>query len=375
MATDPIESLTVRCLTADLRMYRHSGIGRYLRNLFPLLLPKLDADRIRVLGRQSILGDAPWLQDPRIEFVEESAPIYSVAEQTMGLRGAYRATDLLWAPHYNAPLIHRGPMVVTMHDVAPLAMPSILGNAVKRAYAKLLIERAVKQADAILCVSEFTATELRERLGIHAGKLTVTHPGLDTNWPHAAPPHTEVDGAPYLLYVGNVKPNKNLGLLLRAFARVMDQLPYRLVLAGKMRGFGTSDEPVIQQATALSNRVRFTDEISDSELISLYAGASALVLPSLYEGFGLPLLEAMQLGCPVLCSTAGSLPEVAGNAALYFDPRSEDELVDKLYEVSNTARIEELRQAGFAQVKQFSFEECARRTAGVMNQLLDRGSK
>jgi glycosyltransferase involved in cell wall biosynthesis len=375
MASEQAKGLTVRRFTVDLRMYRHSGIGRYLRNLFPLLLPKLDAGRIRVLGRRATIGEAAWLQDPRIEFIEEPAPIYSITEQAMGLRGAYRTTDLLWVPHYNAPLQYSGRMVVTMHDVAPLAVPGILGNPVKRIYAKLLIERAVKQAAAVLCVSEFTAGELAIRLKAPLSKLTVTHPGLDKEWPESALPHTEAESVPYLLYVGNIKPNKNLGLLLGAFALVMHLLPYRLVLAGKMRGFGTNDEAVIRQAEALGDRVRFTDEVSDTELISLYAGASALVLPSLYEGFGLPLLEAMQLGCPVLCSTAGSLPEVAGDAALYFDPHSEQELADRLCDVGNAVRMQELRQAGFARVRQFSFEECAERSADVMNRLLDRGCK
>jgi glycosyltransferase involved in cell wall biosynthesis len=367
--------MTVRRFTADLRMYRHSGIGRYLRNLVPLLLPKLNVDRVRVLSRRAIVGDAAWLRDERVEFVEESAAVYSVAEQSMRFRGVYRQTDLLWVPHYNAPLAYGGRIVVTMHDVAPLAMPEILGNAVKRAYAKLLIDRAVKQASAILCVSAFTEGELQNRLGVPQEKMTVTHPGLDADWPEIAVPHVEADGKPYLLYVGNVKPNKNLDLLLQAFARVMHSLPYRLVLAGRMRGFGTSDEAVIRQAEALGERVRFTDEVSDAELISLYAGASAFVLPSLYEGFGLPLLEAMRLGCPVLCSTAGSLPEVAGDAALYFNPCSVQELADRLCEVGDAARMQELRQAGFERVRRFSFEECAERSAVVMNRLLMEGGR
>jgi len=361
----------VRRFTADLRMYRHSGIGRYLRNLVPLLLPKLNVDHVRVLGLRALVEDAAWLHDTRIEFIEEPAAIYSVAEQRMALRGAYRDTSLLWVPHFNAPLFYRGRMVVTMHDVALLAMPEILGNSVKRAYAKLLIQRAVSQASAILCVSEFTKSELQTRLSVPKEKMTVTHPGLDAEWPEVATPHREADGVPYLLYVGNVKPNKNLGLLLRAFVQVMHSLPYRLVLAGRMEGFGTGDHAVIRQAATLGQRVRFTREVSDAELISLYAGASAFVLPSLYEGFGLPLLEAMQLGCPVLCSTAGALPEVAGNAALYFNPSSEVELAARLGEVGDLARMNQLRHAGFERVKRFSFLECAEQSAEVMNRLME----
>lgn len=357
-------------LTADLRMFRHSGIGRYLRNVFPHLLPLLAADHVRVLGPQGIFADAPWLSDPRIQVFTTSAAIYSVQEQMLGLHGAYRNTDLLWVPHYNAPLWQRGRMVVTFHDIGSMALPEMQPNAVKRAYAKLLIERAAKQAAAVLCVSEFTRSEL-SGLGVAAEKMTVTPLGLDSGWPASALPHIEPDGVPYLLFVGNVKPNKNLGLLLRAFAAVQNRVPFRLLLAGRMRGFGTDDEEVLRRATAMGDRVRFVGEIDDATLQSLYAGATALVLPSLYEGFGLPLLEAMQLGCPVLSSTAGALPEVGGDAALYFDPRSESQLAQCLLQACDSAAMYELRRRGHERVTHFSFARCAQQTAAVMNHMLE----
>jgi len=357
-------------LTVDLRMFRHSGIGRYLRNLLPPLLPLLDADHVRVLGSRDLFASAPWLSDPRIELFTTSAAIYSPQEQLLSLRGAYRDTDLLWVPHYNAPLWHSGRMVLTIHDIAPIALPQILGNALKRGYARLLIQRAIQQATAILCVSNFTLAELT-RLGVPAEKLTVTHPGLDSAWPLSAPPHREPDGIPYLLFVGNIKPNKNLGLLLRAFASIQHRVPFRLVLAGRIKGLGTADSAVLQQAASLGDRARFTGEIDDATLQSLYAGAAALVLPSLYEGFGLPLLEAMQLGCPVLASSAASLPEVGGDAALYFDPHSVSDLAACLLQVSDSAAMDSLRARGRLRVTHFSFARCAQQTAAVINRLLE----
>ena len=358
-------------LTADLRMFRHSGIGRYLRNVLPHLLPALSADHIRVLGTRRLFAGAAWLDDPRVEVFDTSAPIYSVQEQLLSLRGAFRATDLLWVPHYNAPLWHSGRMVVTIHDIAPVAIPQILGNALKRGYARLLTDRALAHSQAILCVSQFTRKELLAR-GVLPEKITVTHPGLDDAWPPSAVPHREPDGVPYLLFVGNIKPNKNLRLLLGAFASVQDRIPFRLLLAGRMRGFGTGDDAVLRQAEALGERVRFAGEVDDATLQSLYAGASALVLPSLYEGFGLPLLEAMQLGCPVLSSTAGSLPEVGGDAALYFDPHSESALASCLLQVMDAAAMHALRLRGRERVANFSFTRCAQQTATVMNRLLER---
>jgi glycosyltransferase involved in cell wall biosynthesis len=357
-----------RNFTADLRMIRHSGIGRYLRNLVPLLFPLLEADSICVWGQRRDIGDAPWLTDPRVQLIETPVRVYSPQEQLLGIR--HRRRGLLWVPHFNAPLWHAGPMVVTIHDIAPLVLPQILGNALKRAYARMLIQRAVRQASAILCVSAFTRSELIEKLGVPASLTTVASPGLDATWPASARPHREPDGVPYLLFVGNVKPNKNLALLLDALALVQHRLPYRLLIAGRVHGLGTGDAAVLRQAESLGPRVRFVGEIDDSALHSLYAGAAALVMPSLYEGFGLPLLEAMQLGCPVLASTAGSLPEVAADAALFFDPADAQQLAARLLQLQDSPVIHELRLRGRARVQHYSYEGCAGQTANVINSLL-----
>jgi glycosyltransferase involved in cell wall biosynthesis len=363
-----------RRMTADLRMWRHSGIGRYLRNVVPLLLPQLSCENVRLIGQRELFEAVEWLDDPRIEFVEEAAAIYSISEQMMGLRGRFRGSDLLWVPHFNGPLRYGGKMVVTIHDIAPLALPELLGNAVKRFYASQLIERSTTQAAAILCVSEFTRSELRNRLNVPESKLHVTPIGLDSGWPTQAAPYCEPDGVPYVLFVGNVKPNKNIGLLLQAFRDVVGRVPFRLVLAGRMTGLGTADEAVLRDAQSFGERVRFTGEVSDAELQSLYAGASALCMPSKYEGFGLPLLEAMALGCPVLCSTSGSLPEVAGDAAMYFPADSASELAGCLLRVADGAVMSDLRERGYRRLQACSFTRCAAQTAAVMNALLEEPS-
>jgi glycosyltransferase involved in cell wall biosynthesis len=365
-------------LTIDLRMYRNSGIGRYLQNLMPQLLPLLHADRIRIIVTPNLLRDRhtkqdpAWLRDPRIEVHLTSAAVYSPKEQFLPLTRAYRDNTLLWVPHYNAPLLYRGRLALTIHDIAPIALPQIMGNALKAAYASLLIRRSVAHADTIVCDSEATAAELRNHLHTDPDKLTVVPLGLDEHWPSNAVPHQEPDGTPYLLYVGNVKPNKNLSLLLTAFKGVQHQLPHRLVLAGRMRGFGTGDEAVIRQAEAFGPRARFTDEIPDAELIALYAGADALVLPSLYEGFGLPLLEAMQMGCPVLSSNSTSLPEIGGDAALYFDPHSAQSCADCLLRVLDRPLMDRLRTAGRIRAASFTYAHTAAQTAAILNHQLHR---
>ena len=352
-------------------MLRHSGIGRYLRNLLPLLLPLLEAESIRILTSPSVAAEARSLtgDDPRVDFIEAAAPIYSPAEQMLPFTAALRDPGLLWVPHYNAPLLYRGPLVLTIHDIAPVALPETFSSGLKRRYAQLLLRRSTARAQAILCASQFTASELTSRMGVAADKLTITYQGVDTGWPTGHAPYREPDGVPYLLFVGNIKPNKNLGLLLDAFAQVLTRIPHRLVLAGRMRGFGTGDEGVIASAKRMGDRVRFAGEVTDDELIALYAGASALVFPSLYEGFGLPLVEAMQYGCPVLASSAGSLPEIAGNAALSFDPRNAAQLAACLLQTLDADQMQALAAAGRERVTHFSYAACARQTAEILNRV------
>ena len=366
-----------RNLTIDLRMFRHSGIGRYLRNLVPLLLPQLHADSIQVLAAPGLLSGMDWLADPRVHAIEVSAPVYSLSEQFLPLRSLYRNAGLLWVPHYNVPFAWRGPLAVTIHDLAPIALHETFTSSIKRRYARLLMENAVARAAAILTVSRFTADELCKLLHADPARITVTYPGIDESWPAAnsAAPRKDRPGQPYFLYVGNVKPNKNLRTLLTAFQMVMDGLPHRLILAGRVAGFETEDEAVFKQAESLGDRIHWAGEVSDLDLIDLYRGASALVLPSLYEGFGLPLLEAMQLGCPVLSSNAASLPEIAGDAALYFDPRDPSSLAELLLQLTHSTVnpvADSLRQAGYRRVAGFSFSRCAAETASVLNPLLEK---
>ncbi len=358
-------------LTIDLRMYRMSGIGRYLQNLVPLLINLVEANRIRVIGDPRQLRLDRWSHDSRVEVFASEAGIYGLQEQTLTLAGAVQNTDLLWVPHYNAPLLYTGRLAVTIHDVCHLALPESLGSSVKRSYARLLFANVARRADAIFCVSEFTAVEVQRYLHVIPRKIHVTHPGLDARWDINAQPYLDPEGVPYFLYVGNVKRNKNLRCLLEAFQKIMHQTPHHVVIVGKLDNMKNVDEAVIAEAQSMPERVHLTGEISDERLMQYYRGAEAFVFPSLYEGFGLPLLEAMSLKCPVLCSNTSSLPEVAGSAALYFNPLDSGDLAEKLLQIISSATLRSsLVEEGLTRVRQFSYERCAAQTAEVLNRIL-----
>lgn len=362
--------------TIDLRMYRSSGIGRYLRNLMPLVLPLVEAKHVRVLGCASELIAEDWSKNPRVEVYESNAGIYGLQEQALALNGALCGTELLWVPHYSVPMLYSGRLAVTIHDVCHLALRESLDSNLKRMYARLLFSSVVRKADAIFCVSEFSSSEVQRYLHVPESRIQVTHPGLDARWDAGTAPHREPDGAPYFLFVGNLKPNKNLSVLLKALGQAVGQIPHRLIIVGKADNMKTVDRYVAYEAKKLSDRVQLTGEISDQRLMEYYRGAEALVFPSLYEGFGLPLLEAMSLGCPVLCSNTSALPEVGGDAVMYFNPRDAGDLAAKLVEVARTPELRSgLVQRGLARLKMFSYEECACQTAEVLNRLLSEPTR
>jgi glycosyltransferase involved in cell wall biosynthesis len=162
-----------------------------------------------------------------------------------------------------------------------------------------------------------------------------------------------------------------LKTLIETFGLIKDDVPHDLVIVGRREGFITGDETVVAEAATLGDRVRFTGYVGDDLLRQYFAHADALVLPSLYEGFGLPPLEAMACRCPVIVSNAASLPEVCGDAALYCDPHDPTDIADKIRQLTNDMNLQDaLRQRGLERAKQFTWEKCAQETLAVIREVL-----
>jgi len=232
-----------------------------------------------------------------------------------------------------------------------------------------MFNRLVRRADALLAVSHFTREELIRWTRVSPEKIQVVHNGVDPVWFGAlkgSRPHAR----PYLLYVGNIKPHKNLGRLLEAFDRLKGSIIQDLILVGKKEGFLTGDSEVQRQARKLGDRVRFTGELEEPLLRQYYLYADCLVFPSLYEGFGLPPLEAMASGVPVVVSNAASLPEVCGEAALYFNPLDPGEMAEKILEVLGGRGREARIQKGLERANEFNWDRCAKETVSVIERIL-----
>jgi glycosyltransferase involved in cell wall biosynthesis len=360
-------------ITIDLRMYKMSGIGRYLQTVMPKLVPQLNAQRIRILGNDRDLEGEGWLRDPRIQFLNFRFPIFSSREQWAGIWGPYRAKGLLWVPHFNIPLGYRGRIVVTIHDVCQLAYPELLGSDLQRWYARRLLSSVAARAEVILCDSQATQSEIQKYLNVDKSRLVVVYPGIeeDSRDIGLSRSESELPNRPFLLSVGNVKRHKNLKSLITAFDRIRDRIPHNLIVVGKQEGFLNSEADLSAASTISGGRVRFTGHISDRELTQYYRKADGLIFPSIYEGFGYPIIEAMAHGCPVACSNVSSLPEVAGNAALLFDPFSIDEIGSAIVKIATDLPLRSnLVTRGFERAELFGATVCANEIAAVMNGLL-----
>jgi len=351
-------------------MLNSSGIGTYLQNLLPRLLQARPRYTFHLLGDLIQLEKFAWSRSDNASLIRCTAPIYSIAEQVQLSAATPRDTELFWAPHYNIPLRAPGKLMVTVHDLSHLALPEFVHGVHRRLYARFMFGALRRRASAIVTSSYFTAHEFARLVGHTEPPPRPVHLGIDESWFRVRPvcrPHE----SPFLLFVGNVKPHKNLIALLQAFQTIRHTIPHDLVIVGRREGFITGDSRSIELAERLRERVHFTGTIETPRLEQYMAFADALILPSLYEGFGLPPLEAMACGCPVIVSNVASLPEVCGDAALYCDPRSSDDIAARIVQLLRDAELRAaLRQKGRTRAASYSWDTCTEQTLGVIDELL-----
>jgi len=346
-----------------------SGIGSYIRHLVPRVVRSLPEARFYLLGRPEEMEKwKGFALGPRVKWVETASPIFSIAEQLELARKIPKDADLFWSPNYNFPILFRGKLLVTVHDIFHLANPQYVHGVHRKLYAWFMFRRLIRRADALLCVSHFTQNELLRLAGGDRRKMTVVHNGVDSAW-FKATMGKRPKVKPYLLFVGNVKPHKNLGRLLEAFELLKNKIPHDLVLVGKKDGFITGDAEVVRRAEGFGKRVRFAGILDDEQLRRLYGSADLLVFPSLYEGFGLTPLEAMASGTPVASSCSASLPEVCGDAVLYFDPHHSEDIAEKVLKLIKDQKLRNaLKKKGLRRAKSFSWNKSAAETNKLIQQ-------
>ncbi|HEY8131128.1 MAG TPA: glycosyltransferase family 1 protein [Thermoanaerobaculia bacterium] len=323
----------------DCRKIADFGIGTYIRGLLHALV-EIGGEDYVAFGPREIAGMLP----AGLEHAIVNAPKYSIRE--LFAMGRTPSIDLFHAPHYVVPFV-QAPFVVTIHDLIHLGHR----NPLARTYARAMIGRAVRRSRRVLTVSDAVRQDIARAFG-HAEKIVVTPNGVD---PIFTPAGARAEGR-YFLFVGNDKPHKNVDRLIAAFDQLQE---VQLILAG-----GAFDRFRHRPNIALAGFV------SNAELAALYRGAIALVQPSIDEGFGLPALEAMASGTPVITSNAPALIEVTGDAALHVDAKSIDAIADAM---TRMMRDEKSRAAmiarGLAHARDFTWRRCAEMTREIYRRI------
>jgi glycosyltransferase involved in cell wall biosynthesis len=366
----------------DARKLHDFGIGTYIRNLLRQLARIDQQTEFILLCREA---DAPALASLGEHFrpVVESAGNYSIAEQfRIPLALRREGVTLFHAPHYVLPpltrWVTRCRSVVTIHDCIHLMFPQYLPNRLAYAYARSSIALASRCATRVMTVSESSKRDILRFVDIDPDKISVIYNAYDERFA-VEPQEDDVVRVreryqlhdEFVLYAGNVKPHKNLERLIEAFQLVRKRglSHLKLVLIGdEISKYAALRRAVHQHQ--LHKHVRFLGYLPEETLAVMYRLAGVFVFPSLYEGFGLPPLEAMASGTPVVTSNVSSLPEVAGDAAVLVDPYDPHAIADGIYRVlSDEALRRDLRSKGLLRARQFSWEASVRRIHDIYDRV------
>jgi len=373
----------------DARIWGSSsrGVGRYVQNLVENL-EKIDRKNQYFIFLREPGFNSYQPKNKNFHKVLADVTWYGAKEQVM-MPGIFSASnlDLLHVPHFNVPLLYQGKMVVTIHDLTMLkfsgretsTLPAPI-FLIKRAGLRFILQDAAQRAAAVITFSRFVKDDIVKTFGIPAKKISVTYEAGILAGKGRADREREIEDVlgkyriakPYFLYVGAFYPHKNVDRLVEAVKILNEKLkkPAQLVLAGRKDAFL---ERIVRRALEVGalRYISLTDHVTDTDLVDLYLEAEAYVQPSLSEGFGLQTVEAMALGVPVVQSNASCLPEIGGEAALYFDPYDPADMAQKLSKVlGNKAAKQKLINKGLSRAKEFSWERMAKETLKVYEKVL-----
>jgi glycosyltransferase involved in cell wall biosynthesis len=363
-------------VVVDARKAFDAGIGTYIQAVVPRVaqLSELPFAALISTGQAKRYS---WLSSAGVQLMEMDTPPMGLAEQ-VEFRHLIGTGGYFWATSLAHPMVSSVPVVATVHDVAQLALPrrEMGGGPLLRPAVGAYLHSLRRRARALFAVSSFTQTEFLRFVGKpRVGEFTITPLGVEDSWAGGSHGRPSI---PYLLCLGSVRPHKNVERLMQAFAHVAPRLSHQLRIVGRLPKDGIHLRWRAALPEAVRSRVVFQGELDDPALRACMTSADALLFPSLYEGFGLPVLEAMAAGCPVAAARAGALPEVYGTAAAAtFDPRDVLDMaraIDQVVGMDTEAR-QAIVEKGRAHAASFRWEETAKRTASVLRGLLGRGTR
>ncbi|MFQ5742260.1 MAG: glycosyltransferase family 4 protein [Acidobacteriota bacterium] len=365
-------------IVIDARKLGDFGIGSYIQGLGAACSQLAPEHTFTFLGPAAAQSLPRPLRGANVRWRQNRSKNYSLTELVSISRQVRRiGADVFHAPHYIFPLMLPCPGVVTIHDCIHLRFPEQLPNRAALFYARYMLRRAVRQASCVITGSEATRSDLVELVGADPAKIEAISYGCDpiffqtigSDVLAATRSEMRVE-APFLLYAGNVKPHKNLDRLLRAFAQLAPDYPdlHLLLVGGDLDG-----HPSLQrtyQQLGLEQRIRFLGRLPRTRLHALYQLADVFVFPSLYEGFGLPPLEAMASGTPVVAARSSSLPEIIGDAGVLVDPYEIDAIAAGIRRLLDDAELRRTLAAGGRQrAQRFSWRRAGRKVLQIYSRV------
>lgn len=375
-AHNPRVALNAHLLSGD-ATYRSAGISVYIANLAAHLGATDDPRRLLVFLGDGILPPATRAQVMRSRF-STAGPWRRILWEQLVLPGHLRrlGVDLLHGPAFAGPLATTCPQVITVHDLSFLRYPEFF-RAGNRLYLRAITGISCRRAAAVIAVSDFTAREITALLGVPADRITTIYHGVAPRFrplpAEAVAPFKARHGLPerFILFLGTLEPRKNLLRLVQAFSR-LDDPTLHLVLAGA-QGWFYEEIYAAVESLSLEGRVHFPGFVSAAEQAFWYNSACAFAYVSTYEGFGMPVLEALACGVPTVTAATTSLPEAAGDAALMAPPDDVDALADALHRVVTDPSLRaQMRTRGLAHADRFSWAATAAQTWQVYGRALSK---
>jgi len=366
------------CMQIQAAIAQRAGVGRYIHTLLPELAQRAGADELLGFYFDFRRNGSPFpegmIQEHACRWLPGALIQQSWKRVGMPPYTAFAPkADVHHFPNFIIPPLPRGPKaVVNIHDVCFLSCPETM-EPKNRAYLQSQMPKTLGRADCILTISESMATELRDSFSLSEDRVRATLLGAPPSIPDLSDPEVEQElsglqiDAPFYLHVGTLEPRKNHRFLFQVFEQ-LDRFDGKLILCG-MHGWQVEGILDAWKHSSAAERIRHLDYVSDRQLAALYRKAQALLFPSLYEGFGLPPVEAMRQGCPVFSSPGGSLAEVVGEGGEVL-PLQVDAWVDRLGDFpEDAARRERMQTAGRKRAQAFSWERCADETWDVYREL------
>jgi len=346
-----------------------SGFGSYVSNLIRYVPQVSDVEYVSIEN----LEYKKDLNTPQRLFWDQIGFLQKMSQ--------HKGIDLIHQPSFSAPIFTTKKTVVTIHDIIPVIFPENLAPASRFFFSKVM-PFSYRFADHYLTDSQHSKNDIMERLHIPDEKITVTHLAASEEYRvlNSKADKEKIEGIKkkynipedYFLHIGTIEPRKNISMLVEAFYEgvVKNKLPYCLVIVGK-KGWWYENLFARVQELGLEKKVIFTGYTDLEEMPYLCSGATAFTFPSLYEGFGLPPLEAMQCGAPVICSNASSLPEVVGEAGILLSPTDQAAWSKALHDVATDEKQrQKMSLASVEQAKKFSWQKCSELTVKVYEDVL-----